>query len=58
MVESRNLGKLKLLIDPGFIGEWRKFGRKKKTPNVKNVERKNIESAINAASVHPFISAA
>jgi len=30
MVESRNLGKLKLLIDPGFIGEWHKFGRKKK----------------------------
>jgi hypothetical protein len=37
--------------------EWHKFSRKKKTPNVKNVERKNIESAINAASVHPFILA-
>ncbi len=58
MVESRNLGKLKLLIDPGFIGEWHKFGRKKKKTNVKNVERKNFERAINAASVHPFISTA
>jgi hypothetical protein len=38
--------------------EWHKFGRKKKTPNAKNVERKNIESSINAASVHPFISTA
>ncbi len=27
-----------------------KFGRKKKTPNVKHVERKNIESTINSAS--------
>jgi len=31
---------------------------KRKTPNAKNVERRNIESSINAASVHPFISTA
>jgi hypothetical protein len=29
-----------------------KFGKKEKMPIVKNVERKNIESAINAASAH------
>jgi hypothetical protein len=28
----------------------------RKTPNVKNIKRKNIESAIDTASVHPFIS--
>ena len=29
-----------------------KFRRKKNPPKVKNVERKNIESSINAASTH------
>jgi len=31
-----------------------KFGRKKKIPKVKNVERKNIETAINATSAQAF----
>jgi hypothetical protein len=56
MVEFRNLSKLKLFIYPGFIGEWRKFDRKKNIECKKNVERKNIGSAIEAASVHPFTS--
>jgi hypothetical protein len=36
-----------------LIGVY-KFDRKKKTPKVKNVERKNIEGAIDAASAQAF----
>ena len=38
------------LIDCENNGMY-KFGRKKKTPEAKNIERKNIEGGINAASV-------
>ena len=34
------------------------IGGNKKTPKVKNIVRKNIESGINAASAHPFINIA
>jgi hypothetical protein len=37
--------------------EWYKFGRKK-TPMVKNIERKNIDSTMNAASVYFFANTA
>ncbi len=41
-----------------FLIEWHEFGGEKITPQVKNVEIKNIGTTINAAPAHFFTSTA